>query len=150
MDEVLERIGGNMDYRWQAAKVLKLRKRSSTADVINAIDRGFTYAVVETLDETYHVSLQLLQQAIGVSQSTLSRRKRQGRFNQSESDRILRIAGLYAMAEDIIGSRGLAIDWMQTPNRGLGGHAPIVYARTEAGAREVEDLLGRIAHGVAA
>jgi len=142
--------GGGMDYRWQAAKVLKLRQQSSITDVINAIHRGFAYGAVETLSETYRVPLQMLEDAIGISPSTLSRRKKGGRFNEPESDRILRVAGLYAMAENIIGDRGLAIDWMHTPNRGLGGNTPITYAKTEAGAREVEDLLGRVAHGVVA
>jgi len=31
---------------------------------------------------------------------------------------------------------------------GLGGETPLEYAETEVGAREVEDLLGRIEYGV--
>jgi uncharacterized protein (DUF2384 family) len=39
---------------------------------------------------------------------------------------------------------------MATPNRSLGGVSPAGFAVLETGGREVEDLLGRIAHGVAA
>jgi putative toxin-antitoxin system antitoxin component (TIGR02293 family) len=54
------------------------------------------------------------------------------------------------MAEDILGSRDAASRWMQESNRSLGGETPLDYAETEVGAREVEDLLGRISHGIAA
>ncbi|TAK90866.1 MAG: DUF2384 domain-containing protein [Verrucomicrobia bacterium] len=37
---------------------------------------------------------------------------------------------------------------MKAPQFGLGGTAPLVYARTETGAQEVENLLGRIEYGV--
>ena len=96
----------------------------------------------------YQLSAPLLEKAIGMSHSTLARRKKTGRLSEHESDRLLRITGLYALAEDVTENPRLAADWMQTPNRGLGGERPIDYARTEAGAREVEDLLGRIAHGI--
>lgn len=59
-----------------------------------------------------------------------------------------RIGCLTAKAQDILGDRSLAYDWMHTPNRGLGGDTPAERAKTAAGAHEVEDLLGRIAHGV--
>jgi putative toxin-antitoxin system antitoxin component (TIGR02293 family) len=38
--------------------------------------------------------------------------------------------------------------WLASPQVGLGGAIPSEMARTEDGAREVEDLLGRIEHGV--
>ena len=38
--------------------------------------------------------------------------------------------------------------WLGSPQVGLGGAVPLDYAETEVGAREVEDLLGRIDHNV--
>ena len=38
--------------------------------------------------------------------------------------------------------------WLTSRQFGLGGAVPLEYAETEVGAREVEDLLGRIEHGV--
>lgn len=38
--------------------------------------------------------------------------------------------------------------WMTSPQIGLGGAVPMEYASTDAGACEVEDLLGRIDYGV--
>ena len=38
--------------------------------------------------------------------------------------------------------------WLSSPKAGLGGAAPSEFAKTEAGAREVEALIGRLEHGV--
>ena len=38
--------------------------------------------------------------------------------------------------------------WLSSPKAGLGGAVPSELAKTEAGAREVEALIGRLEHGV--
>lgn len=48
----------------------------------------------------------------------------------------------------MIGDEEKAVEWLQTPNRALGGERPLDQLDTDVGAREVEDLLGRIAYGV--
>jgi uncharacterized protein (DUF2384 family) len=47
-----------------------------------------------------------------------------------------------------LGSVDAAKGWMKTPNKSLAGQTPLEYRDTEPGARDVEDLLGRIGHGV--
>ena len=69
-------------------------------------------------------------------------------FVPDESERGLRIAWLLGRA--ILTFEGVenAAEWLQTPNVSLGGLTPLEYADTEAGAREVENLLGRIEYGI--
>jgi uncharacterized protein (DUF2384 family) len=38
--------------------------------------------------------------------------------------------------------------WLRSPNRALGGESPLALSKTEVGAREVENLIGRLEHGV--
>ncbi len=38
--------------------------------------------------------------------------------------------------------------WLRQPQFALGGRVPLEMLHTEAGTREVEDLLGRIEYGV--
>ena len=38
--------------------------------------------------------------------------------------------------------------WLSSPQRALGGSTPLSLARTEVGAGLVEDLIGRLEHGV--
>jgi putative toxin-antitoxin system antitoxin component (TIGR02293 family) len=40
------------------------------------------------------------------------------------------------------------LHWLNSPNHGLGGRTPLQMAQTEAGSREVENLIGRLEHGV--
>lgn len=137
-----------MDYQLRAAGILGLRDQSSIADLIDAINRGFQYSAVTRFGEAYRVPRLEIASAMGISPSTLDRRRNAGRISARESDRLVRLARLYAMAEDVVGDRMLAADWMQTPARGLNGNQPTAYACTEAGARQVEILLGRVANGI--
>jgi putative toxin-antitoxin system antitoxin component (TIGR02293 family) len=51
-------------------------------------------------------------------------------------------------AVEVMESEENARQWLASPQLGLGGAIPLDYATTEVGAREVEDLLGRIEYGV--
>ena len=51
-------------------------------------------------------------------------------------------------AVEVMESEDNARQWLTSPQVGLGGAVPLEYAETEVGAREVEDLLGRIEFGV--
>ena len=46
------------------------------------------------------------------------------------------------------GDNAAALRWLTAPRKALEGKTPLAYARTELGAREVEDLIGRLEHGV--
>ena len=52
------------------------------------------------------------------------------------------------MAEEVLGTREKAAAWLHDPNRALGGPRPLDQLDTDLGARQVEQILGRIAHGV--
>lgn len=115
------------------------------------IRAGIEVSLVVRMAHRYDMANALLADLLAISPSTLKRRRAaNGRLTADESDRFVRVAGLYAMAEDVLGSPALAAEWMSRANRSLGQESPNAYARMDAGAREVEDLLGRIAHGVAA
>lgn len=63
-------------------------------------------------------------------------------------DRVVRYARLMGLATQVLESPENARLWLSMPKKGLGGAIPLEYAETEFGAREVEDLLGRIEYGV--
>ena len=46
------------------------------------------------------------------------------------------------------GDAETARQWLATPQRGLGDERPMVLAKTDLGAREVEALVDRLEHGV--
>ena len=66
-----------------------------------------------------------------------------------ESDRLLRVSRVFAMALELFeGDAAAARRWFYTPAKALGGEKPITFARTELGTREVEALIDRLEQGV--
>lgn len=112
-----------------------------------AIREGFSPAVVEELMLSSGLTLKELAAALDLSPRSLQRRRRTGRLARFESDRLYRLARIVALANEFIGEHEKAIRWLKRPNRVLGGISPITALDTELGARQVENILGRIAYG---
>ena len=64
-----------------------------------------------------------------------------------EADAIGRLLRITQMAERLLGDRAFAHDWLKLPNPALQNRIPIELAETDAGAREAEAILMRIAYG---
>ena len=107
-------------------------------------------AVEEFFDlrESLGVSLPKLEASLSIAHRTLLRRKDAGRFRKEESDRLYRLRRLFDQAVGVFQNAEDAQAWMTSPQVGLGGESPLEHSDTDAGAREVENLLGRIEHGV--
>src|SRR5258707_10072923 len=123
------------------------RNLASQRDLSDAIREGFPPAVVEELMRASGLTLKELADALDLSPRTLQRRRRSGRLARFESDRLYRMARIVALAHESLGSQELAARWLRRSNRALGGIAPIAAVDTELGARQVENVLGRIAFG---
>jgi putative toxin-antitoxin system antitoxin component (TIGR02293 family) len=123
------------------------RALSSDRDLRDAIREGFPPAVVRQLMRVSGLTLQELADALDLSPRSLQRRHRMGRLARHESDRLYRLARIVAIANEYLGERDRALRWLKRPNRALGGLAPVELIDTEPGARQVENVLGRIAYG---
>lgn len=120
-----------------------------TAELVRRVGDGFPYGVLDHLRESVDLSTSSLAQLLDINARTLNRRKLEGRLNPDESDRVFRLARVYANALGLFGGDlDKARRWLSTPKVALGGETPLDYARVEVGAREVLDLIGRIEHGV--
>lgn len=122
------------------------RAMASDRDLREAIREGFPHAVLEELMQAAGLTLKELADALDLSARSLQRR-RHGRLARFESDRLYRLARLLAVARESLGDAKRASRWFKRSNRALGGVAPIAAIDTELGARQVENLLGRIAYG---
>ena len=123
------------------------RTLSNDRDLRDAIREGFPPAVVEEVMQASGLTLKELAESLDLSARSLQRRRRGGRLARFESDRIYRLARIVALARQHLGSSELALRWLKRPNRATGGSAPIAAIDTELGARQVENVLGRIAYG---
>ncbi len=123
-------------------------KTGGTSQLIAAVKEGLPTRTFTALARMLSVSEAMLARATGISSTTLTRRKRAGQLSPEESEHVLRIAQLLDVATRVFEDVESAADWLKTKNLSLGGRTPLDYAETEIGAREVENLLGRIDYGV--
>lgn len=84
-----------------------------------------------------------------VPKRTLARRRAAGELlTIEETDKALRLKRVAALAERIFGDATKAQRWLRKPKRSLLGAAPLDYLASENGVRVVEEMLGRIEHGI--
>ena len=118
------------------------------ANLVSAVREGIPTGRFDALKELLGVSTRVLTEVVGISPSTLSRRRKRGTFNKDESERVLRLARIALRAVDVLDGQENARKWLTEPARALGEEKPLEFADTEPGAREVERLLIRLEHGV--
>ena len=137
------------------------------------IKKGLPWGVVSYIKTAFNLPDEVIARIIGVSPRTIARRRKSlkvpakktaaisgksrrkkapvvksERLSPVESDRIYRFARIIALAEDVFEDREEALEWLNSPQYGLGGGLPFDLLQTDAGAREVEELLIRIDYGV--
>jgi putative toxin-antitoxin system antitoxin component (TIGR02293 family) len=118
-------------------------------DVLRALNKGLPYRAFDRFCRNTGLSVDAVLAFIDVPRRTMTRRKVEGRFLPSESDRLLRASRLFAQALELFeGDRDAALGWLMAAQSALGNATPLEVARTEVGGREVERLITRLEHGV--
>jgi putative toxin-antitoxin system antitoxin component (TIGR02293 family) len=120
----------------------------STAEVITQLKSGLEMAAFDRLSRRLDILPSELADLTHIARRTFARRKQEGRLQLAESERVYRLNRLLDRAVEVLGSENAARAWLKSPARSLSGITPLDYSDTEIGAREVEDLLGRLEHGV--
>jgi putative toxin-antitoxin system antitoxin component (TIGR02293 family) len=129
-------------------RALGLRAETSR-ELIRQLGRGFSFDAMRSLESRSGIALSEIASLMGLPPRTFARRKASGRLTSDESEKLLRISTVFEQAVDLFeGDRPGALKWLTTPKRALENETPLEYSRTELGAREVENLLGRLEHGV--
>jgi len=129
-------------------KKMPSAKAKHPTELIRQIQKGLRFSELETLQNSIDMPFEQLAAKLAISRSTLQRRKAAGRLSPDESDKVMRLSRLLEHATNVFGDVEKARAWLKHPQYGLGGAVPLDYAETEVGAREVDNLLGRIDYGV--
>lgn len=134
--------------RHDYTKLLGVKVKNSV-DLVKHVEAGLSFNVVEMLQARMKLPAREMAKLLDIKFRTFLRRKETGRLQTAESDRVLRASRLFARSKDLFdGDEEAARTWLMSPNRALGGAAPLEIAKTEVGAREVEKVIGRLEHGV--
>jgi putative toxin-antitoxin system antitoxin component (TIGR02293 family) len=123
-------------------------KATHLTELVRRIQKGLPFSELQALRKQLDLPLDDLASKLSISRATLHRRKSGGRLSPDESDKVVRFSRLLEHAASVFGNVEKGRAWLKFPQYGLGGAVPLDYAKTEIGAREVDNLLGRIDYDV--
>lgn len=124
-------------------------RRYDSVHIVALIQRGLSYSAFERFQRNTELPYHLLAHFVAIPERTLARRKEAGRLEPDESDRLVRTSRVFARAIELFeGNADGARQWLTSPLRALGGNSPLEFAMTDIGAIEVENLVGRLEHGI--
>ena len=137
-----------------ASRVLGLRFKETEEECVVArlrkhVRAGFAADRVEDVVRQANLPMKDVLALIDLSQRTYERRQSDGKhLTSAQSDRLLRVARVFAKATHVLGTKEKASRFMQKPNRALGGETPLSHIDSELGDDAVLEVLGRIEHGI--
>jgi putative toxin-antitoxin system antitoxin component (TIGR02293 family) len=124
-------------------------KSMETPSLMQAAQSGLSWNAVRKFLDFTGLSQQDLAKYLTIPERTFARRREAGAFDRRESEQLLRLAEISQAALELFdGDTAATRTWLTSPVRGLGNARPIDFAQSEFGAREVRDLIGRLADGV--
>ena len=122
---------------------------TETAELHARVREGLSWETFERLRQVLDLPASGAASLVQIPARTLARRKAGRRFEPGESDRLIRLSRLVGLALQLFeGDLPETRRWLTTPHTSLGGQTPLEFAATEVGAREVENLIGRLEHGI--
>jgi putative toxin-antitoxin system antitoxin component (TIGR02293 family) len=111
-----------------------------------------SHSLAETalqLAKRFEIPKVKLAKLIGISARTLAQKEQNRQpLSQTASDRLYRLAQVIALSEEVFESEQTAKDWLKRPNKALAGAIPLELLDTDAGIKQVTNLLNRIEYGV--
>lgn len=140
IEEVARKLGGltvlGADVRSQADLALVVRRRLPLSALKGLSAAGLSEEEIERFV---------------IPQRTRRHRAEKNQpLTVEESDRAVRLVRIQSLAEETFADADKANRWLRKELAELGGEAPLTVAQTEAGARVIEIILGKIAWGAAA
>ncbi len=117
-------------------------------EAARTIDSGFHPDVLGVVAIAYAVPQHLIQGVVKVTDGTLDRRRKTGVLNDTESDTVLRLAGLFDFAANVLGGDEQAQRWLTKKQYVLGNVTPLEYAKTSVGNDYVRSVLNALEYGL--
>ena len=120
-----------------------------TAQLHSRVREGLSYEAFERLRQVLDLPASRTAEILQIPPRTLARRREAKKFEPEESDRLIRLSRLIGLALQLFeGDLEEMRPWLTAPHAALANQAPLEFATTEIGAREVENLIGRLEHGI--
>lgn len=135
--------------KWRASGQSLGVKPRAVGDWVRLVHDGIPVSRLEHFQRISGLPWSTISRWISIPPRTLARRQSEGRLRTDESDRVLRAARVFdQVVEFFEGDIPGAREWLEAPQRALGGRTPIEFSSTDVGAREVENLVYRLSQGI--
>jgi len=119
------------------------------AAMAHRVEEGLPVADIVQFGKQAGFSTEEIARLIQIPPRTYARRvANKERLKVAEGERAVRIMRLFDRARQVFGTDENTRRWFNARILALGRKTPLEYAQTEPGAREVENVIGRIEHGV--
>jgi putative toxin-antitoxin system antitoxin component (TIGR02293 family) len=128
------------------AKVAALAALPPLAQV-ETIRKGIATKVFEQIAAAIGVGKETLARKLNINAQTLRKRKSKT-LSAEEAEKSLRVARLFGLASEVLGSEEKARQWVNDQIPALGGKRPLELLDTDIGAQEVTNLLQCIKWGM--
>ena len=113
------------------------------------VEEGLPVAEIVAFGKQAGFTTDELAKVIQIPPRTYARRvASNSRLKVHEGERAVRLMRLFERAKQVFGTDENTRGWFNAKILALGRKTPLEYAQTEPGAREVEDIIGRIEHGI--
>lgn len=112
------------------------------------VRKGLPFASLAAVMERYGIARDVACRILRLSARNFLRRKEQKRLSPDESDRLYRLARVIAHANRVFEDPEESADWIRSPNVSLGKQQPLTLLDTDIGVQQVDQVLGRIEHGI--
>lgn len=122
---------------------------ANSVQVIRQLKQGLPYTSLVRFQKESSLPLITIGRFVGIPPRTLMRRKVEGRLRTDESERLLRISRIFELTTSLFeGDTAATLSWLLKPRDEFAKESALEFAKTEIGARDVEDLIGQLEHGV--
>ena len=126
------------------------RDVASAADLAMVVLLRIPLKSLEHLTRSGSFSDQEISDLVIPARTHRHRQQKKERLTVEESDRLVRLTRIQALAEDVFDDVTKANIWLRAPLAELSGKTPLELAQTEAGARLIEQILAKIDWGAVA
>jgi putative toxin-antitoxin system antitoxin component (TIGR02293 family) len=117
--------------------------------MVQRVEEGLPVMDVVKFSKQAGFTNEELAKLINIPARTYARRVAgKARLTLPEGERATRLMRIFDRARQLFVTDENVRKWLHTELPALGWRTPIDFAQTEPGAREVENLIGRIEHGV--
>ena len=131
-------LGGSQVFGVPAARV----------DLLEEVERGLPRQAYEAVSDALELTPVEEDRLLQVSLRTRARWKKQARLDPATSDRVVRLARIFALAIQVLENRSHAVAWLREPSDTLGGRSPLAAMISDPGAEKVSNMLYQMEFGI--